>query len=211
MTQSAGPCPHSSSGWWMPCFGSLPWAPAFPVSSSGRAGPCRLAHLSACSPATSSLGRPRGATSSSPCRPLRLAGARCTSASTLRPRSLGSPHRLTPASTLTPAACVGGNLVAEWRALDHRPSLSVLVAVVLHEQSTLSWNFDLHCVGDGYTLGDDDGQDWCAAGGGVRECDCATPLPCPRDRFLRTPGEDEDSDAAEEEDWTIATDGWPRR
>ena len=44
-------------------------------------------------------------------------------------------------------ACAGGNLVAEWRALDHRPSLSVLVAVTdvaLLKQSTLSWNFDLH-------------------------------------------------------------------
>ena len=111
-------------------------------------------------------------------------------------------------------ACAGGNLVAEWRALDHSPSFSVLVAVadgVILERSTLCWNFDLHCVGDSYTLGDDDGQDWCAAGGGARECDCAAPLPCPRDRFIRTLGEEPDSDAAEEEDWTIATDGWPRR
>ena len=113
-------------------------------------------------------------------------------------------------------ACAGGNLVAEWRALDHSPSFSVLVAVagdVLQEQSPLSWNFDLHCVGDSYTLGDNDGhwQDWCAAGGGARDCDCAAPLPCPRDRFLRTSGEDSDAESEEEADWTIATDGWPRR
>ena len=85
------------------------------------------------------------------------------------------------------------------------------VAVTLLEQSTLSWNFDLHCVGDSYTLGDDDGQDWCAAGGGARECDCAAPLPCPRGRVLRTLGDDSDADATEEADWTLATDGWPRR
>ena len=110
--------------------------------------------------------------------------------------------------------CEGGNLVAEWRAIDHRLPLSVLVAVAevdLHERVQLSWNFDHHCVDGSYTLGDDDGQDWCAAGGGVRECDCATPLPCPRDRFLSTPGDVEDPDAAEEADWTAATDGWPRR
>ena len=90
----------------------------------------------------------------------------------------------------------------------------MLVAVagtVLHEQSVLSWNFDLHCVEGSYILGDDDGRDWCAAGGGVRECDCATLLPCPRDRFLRTPCDDEDPEEAAEADWTVATDGWPRR
>ena len=111
-------------------------------------------------------------------------------------------------------ACVGGNLVADWGALDHSPSFSVLVAVagdVLQEQSPLSWNFDLHCVGDSYTLGDDDGRDWCAAGGGARDCDCAAPFPCPRDRVLRTTGEDPDAEGEEEADWTIATDGWPRR
>ena len=111
-------------------------------------------------------------------------------------------------------ACAGGNLAAEWRALDHSPSFSVLVAVagdVLQEQSPLSWNFDLHCVGDSYTLGDDDGRDWCAAGGGARDCDCAAPLPCPRDRVLRTSGEDSDAEGEEEADWTSTTDGWPRR
>ena len=110
--------------------------------------------------------------------------------------------------------CEGGNLVAEWRAIDHRPPLSVLVAVAevdLPGQAQLRWNFDLHCVDGSYTLGDDDGQDWCAAGGGVRECDCAAPLPCPRDRFLRTPSDTEDADATEEADWTVATDGWSRR
>ena len=48
-------------------------------------------------------------------------------------------------------------------------------------------------------------------GGGARECDCAAPLPCPRGRVLRTLGDDSDADAAEEADWTLATDGWPRR
>ena len=111
-------------------------------------------------------------------------------------------------------ACEGGNLVAEWRALDLRPPFSVLVAVAggeLPERSALSWNFDLHCVGGSYTLGDEDGQEWCAAGGGVRECVCAAPFPCPRDRFLRTPGDEVDREEAEEADWTVATDGWPRR
>ena len=50
-----------------------------------------------------------------------------------------------------------------------------------------------------------------AAGGGVRECVCAAPLQCPRDRFLRTPCDEEDPEDAEEADWTAATDGWPRR
>ena len=111
-------------------------------------------------------------------------------------------------------ACDGGNLVAEWRALDRSPSFSVRVAVagdVLPEQSFLTWDFDLHCVGDSYTLGDDDGRDWCAAGGGARDCDCAAPLPCPRARVLRTVADDSDAEGEEEADWTIATDGWPRR
>ena len=68
--------------------------------------------------------------------------------------------------------------------------MCVLVAVTdgrLHENVPLCWNFDLHCVQGCYALDDSDGQDWCAAGGAVRECDCNAPHPCPRDRVLRAP------------------------
>ena len=113
--------------------------------------------------------------------------------------------------------CEQGNLrvVAEWHALDSLP-FSVLVAVSdaeLRERAQLCWNFDHHGVDDvSYTLGDEDGQDWCAAGGGVRECDCAALLPCPLGRFLRAPCDgDASADSAEEADWTAGTDGWQRR
>jgi hypothetical protein len=73
----------------------------------------------------------------------------------------------------------------------------------LHERIQLPWNFNLHCVEGTYTLGDDDGQDWCAAGGAVRECACNAPYACPLGRFLRTndhSGSDSDAAAGEEED-----------
>jgi hypothetical protein len=84
-----------------------------------------------------------------------------------------------------------------------RPRFVVLVAVTdarLHQRIPLTWDFDLHCPEGKYALDDDDGQDWCAGGGAVRECDCHAPHPCPRDRVLRAPlpvdvvDLDEDSD-----------------
>jgi hypothetical protein len=68
-------------------------------------------------------------------------------------------------------ACINGTLRAECRHIDHDPPFAVLVALAdgpLHEHTVLSWNFDLISLGDGYTLGDDDGQDWCAYGGAAQ-------------------------------------------
>ena len=82
----------------------------------------------------------------------------------------------------------------------------VLVALAdgrLHERIELTWDFDDHCVEGTYTLGDDDGQDWCAAGGAVRGCACCGPYGCPRGHFLRTTyrsGSDSDAPAEPEED-----------
>ena len=117
--------------------------------------------------------------------------------------------------------CGQGSLVAEWRELDCSPSFEILVAISdgqLHEDVPLCWNFDLHCLRDQYTLGDRDGQDWCADGGAVRDCDCNAPHPCPRDRVLRAPLPDEDASPSEEDSWTPAlgreahwTSAFPRR
>ena len=85
-------------------------------------------------------------------------------------------------------ACMNGTLRAEWRHIDHDPPFSVLVALAdgpFHEHTVLSWNFDLHSLGGSYTLGDDDGQDWCAYGGAARDCDCNAPHDCPLGRVLR--------------------------
>ena len=102
--------------------------------------------------------------------------------------------------------CQDCPLRAEWRTIAHDPPFAVLVALAdgrLHERIELTWDFDDHCVEGTYTLGDDDGQDWCAAGGAVRGCACCGPYGCPRGRFLRTTyrsGSDSDAPAEPEED-----------
>ena len=74
----------------------------------------------------------------------------------------------------------------------------------LHENLPLCWDFDLHCVQGRYALDDSDGQDLCADGGAVRECDCNAPHPCPRDRVLRAPLPEEDAASSEEDSWSPA-------
>ena len=102
--------------------------------------------------------------------------------------------------------CQDCPLRAEWRTIAHDPPFAVLVALAdgrLHERIELTWDFDDHCVEGTYTLGDDDGQDWCAAGGAVRGCACCGPYGCPRGHFLRTTyrsGSDSDAPAEPEED-----------
>ena len=101
--------------------------------------------------------------------------------------------------------CEHDTLVAEWRELDCSPAFEILVALAgnhMHEGDLLCWNFDLHCMQDQYTLGDQDGQAWCADGGAVRLCDCNSPHPCPRDRVLRAPLPAEDASPSEEDSWT---------
>ena len=103
--------------------------------------------------------------------------------------------------------CSPGTLVAEWREIPQVPSFSVLVAVTdgqLHENVPLCWNFDLHCVHGCYALDDSDGQDWCADGGAVRECDCNAPHLCSRDHVLRAPLPEEDAASSEEDSWSPA-------
>ncbi len=106
-------------------------------------------------------------------------------------------------------ACVNGILRAraERCHIDHDPPFAVLVALAdgpLPEHTILSCFFDLHSIGDSYTPGDEDGQDWCAYGGAAQECDCNAPHECPLGRFLCAPrsasGSDADSDASDS--WT---------
>ncbi len=72
----------------------------------------------------------------------------------------------------------------------------------LHDRVPLSWNFDLHYVEGSYTLGDDDGQEWCTWGGALRECACNAPYGCYRGRILLTPRADSGLAAAEEDSWS---------
>ena len=204
--RSAGPCPRSSMDPWRPCSESPPRGPGRRASSSRGAAPCQLASPSACSLATSSWASSFAATACWLCPRCECKWSPSTWASTRRRRLAGSPSPTQ--AGLYSHTCAPGTLVAEWREIEHAPPFSVLVAVSadgrLHENAPLCWNFDLHCVQGCYALDDADGQDWCADGGAVRECDCNAPYPRPRDRVLRAPLPEEDAGSSEEDSWSPA-------